>query len=95
MSEAKKSDSTDQLGQVLETLDRLWPGAAPWQGHHALMVSALPALLAAERERIAVHFDSRDKDSGGFYEPHEPAKIIRALGPNVKVEPPRAAEEQR
>lgn len=45
------------------------------------------AMLAAERERIAQHFDARDtgKDGKplgiGFYDPHEPAEIIRALGP--------------
>lgn len=39
------------------------------------------ACAAAERERIAQHFDSRDKGAGGFYDPHEPAEIIRALGP--------------
>lgn len=38
------------------------------------------ALIEAhERERIAAHFDSRDKGVGGFYDPHEPAQIIRAL----------------
>lgn len=36
---------------------------------------------AEERERIARHFDERDNGAGGFYEPHEPAEIIRALTP--------------
>jgi hypothetical protein len=50
--------------------------------------SDLDAAVAAERERIAQHFDARDmgkdgKPRGiGFYDPHEPAEIIRALGPN-------------
>ena len=43
--------------------------------------SSEPAdIAAAERERIAQHFDSRDKGVGGFYDPHEPAEIIRAMG---------------
>jgi hypothetical protein len=33
-------------------------------------------IVAAERERLAKLFDDRDK-SIGFYEPHEPAEIIR------------------
>jgi len=37
------------------------------------------AARAAERERAAKVFDRRDSGSGGFYEPGEPAKIIRAL----------------
>lgn len=49
------------------------------------------AAAAAEREYIAVHFDERDRGHDGkphgvgFYDPHEPAEIIRALGPNAKV----------
>ena len=46
---------------------------------------------AIERERIAQHFDSRDKGAGGFYDPHEPAEIIRALGPSIEVEAPLTA----
>lgn len=44
---------------------------------------------ANERERIAAHFDERDRGPDGkplglgFYDPHEPAEIIRALGPNA------------
>ena len=37
------------------------------------------AATAAERERIALDFDRRDKGVGGFYDPHEPAGIIRGL----------------
>jgi hypothetical protein len=37
------------------------------------------AAVAAERERIAAHFDARDKGCGGFYDAHEPAEIIRAM----------------
>ena len=50
---------------------------------------ARDAAVAAERERIAQHFDARDRGPDGkpmgigFYDPHEPAEIIRALGPNV------------
>jgi hypothetical protein len=40
---------------------------------------AIDAAVAAERERIAAHFDSRDKGVGGFYDAHEPAEIIRAM----------------
>ncbi len=49
--------------------------------------SDLDAAVAAERERIARHFDSLDKGVGGFYDPHEPAWIIRNLGPNVRAKP--------
>jgi hypothetical protein len=39
----------------------------------------LVALVAAhEREECAKLFDARDSGSGGYYEPHEPAEIIRA-----------------
>lgn len=46
-------------------------------------LDAVASAVAAERERIARHFDERDTGAGGFYDPHEPAEIIRALGPNV------------
>lgn len=39
------------------------------------------AVAAAERERIAQHFDGLDKGVGGFYDPEEPAAIIRSLDP--------------
>ena len=62
---------------------------AAWPEHNRARFSVLlytgqqlESAVAAERERIAKHFDSRDKGTGGFYEPHEPAEIIRALGPN-------------
>ena len=42
-------------------------------------------IATAERERIARHFDERDKGIGGFYDPHEPAEIIRALGATINV----------
>ena len=48
-----------------------------------MLCASIDAALSEERERIAQHFDSRDKGVGGFYDPHEPAEIIRALGPNV------------
>lgn len=47
--------------------------------------------VAAERARIAAHFDERDRGhdgkplGAGFYEPHEPAEIIRSLGPNDEL----------
>lgn len=40
----------------------------------------ISAAVAAERERIAQEFDRRDAGVGGFYDPHEPAEIIRAMG---------------
>jgi hypothetical protein len=46
------------------------------------------ACMEVEREWIAAHFDSRDKGAGGFYDPHEPAKIIRALGRGLKLSRP-------
>lgn len=35
-------------------------------------------VAAAEREAIAAEFDRRAKSMTGFYEPDEPAEIIRA-----------------
>jgi hypothetical protein len=35
-------------------------------------------IAAYEREECAKLFDARDSGSGGYYEPHEPAEIIRA-----------------
>ena len=57
--------------------------------------SDLDAAVAAERERIARHFDSLDKGVGGFYDPHEPAWIIRNLGPNVAGNRPGPACRDR
>ena len=57
--------------------------------------SDLDAAVAAERERIAKHFDSLDKGVGGFYDPHEPAWIIRNLGPNVAGNRPGPACRDR
>lgn len=37
-------------------------------------------VAAAEREAIAAEFDRRAEPGTGFYEPDEPAAIIRALG---------------
>ena len=48
----------------------------------AAVWAALGSVQAEERERIAEHFDSRDKGVGGFYHLHEPAEIVRSLGPN-------------
>ena len=39
----------------------------------------IDAAVAAERERIAAHFDARDFGVGGFYDAHEPAQIIRTM----------------
>lgn len=36
--------------------------------------------MERERENIAAEFDRRAAPSTGFYEPHEPAEIIRARG---------------
>jgi hypothetical protein len=52
----------------------------------------IDAAVAAERERIAKHFDARDRGPDGkpigigFYDPHEPAEIIRALKPNTEAQ---------
>lgn len=53
--------------------------------HADTMRAFAEALFKAERERIAQHFDSRDKGAGGFYDPHEPAEIIRAMRANAVV----------
>ena len=43
-------------------------------------LEAFAKLVAAkERERLAILFDKRNTGTG-FYEPHEPAEIIRARG---------------
>ena len=43
-------------------------------------IEAFAKLVAAkERERLAILFDKRNTGTG-FYEPHEPAEIIRARG---------------
>ena len=72
-----------------ETAVKLWREIGlgmPGGGATRRLIEAFAtAVEAAERERIAQHFDSRDKGAGGFYDPHEPAEIIRALGPNVKL----------
>lgn len=49
---------------------------------------------AAERERIACEFDRRavyddGTPSSGWYEPHEPAEIVRAMRPKADVQPQR------
>lgn len=59
---------------------------AAWQPGYQALEAHLSEMLAAERERIAQHFDARDKGPDGkplgigFYDPHEPAEIIRSLG---------------
>jgi hypothetical protein len=46
-----------------------------------LWLERFAALVAsAERERLAKVFDELDKGIG-FYDPHEPAEIIRSRGP--------------
>jgi hypothetical protein len=61
------------------------------------LVAFARAVQAEERERIAAHFDERDRGPDGkplgigFYDPHEPAEIIRALWPNDEVELRRQA----
>lgn len=37
------------------------------------------ACRSDERERIAQHFDSLDKHSGGYFQPRQPAHIIRNM----------------
>ena len=65
-------------------------------------VSALvEKAVAAERERIAAEFDLRAAPAVGFYEPDEPAQIIRAMGdepqpePEVYTPPPPTPEQLR
>ena len=46
-------------------------------GTNCAMIEAFAQLVAAkERERLAKVFDARNTGKG-FYEPHEPAQIIR------------------
>ena len=72
--------------QAFVILSRLQSGT-----EDVVRLDAALAAVAAERERIAQHFDARDrvpdgKPMGiGFYDPHEPAEIIRAFGPNVDI----------
>lgn len=42
--------------------------------------TALRARLRQERERVAQEFDRRNTGTGGFYDEHEPAEIIRNMG---------------
>ena len=51
-------------------------------------------VAAAERERIACEFDRRavyadGTQSSGWYEPHEPAEIVRAMRPKTDAQPQR------
>ena len=51
-------------------------------------------VAAAERERIACEFDRRavyadGTQSSGWYEPHEPAEIVRAMRPKANAQPQR------
>ena len=57
------------------------PGASRnyWAVTEPSLARFAELVRADERERIALHFDQRDKGAGGFYDPHEPAEIIRAL----------------
>jgi hypothetical protein len=55
------------------------PPAQPAPLTDARIDERIDAAVAAERERIAAEFDSRDKGVGGFYDAHEPAEIIRAM----------------
>jgi len=55
------------------------PPAQPDPLTDARIDERIDAAVAAERERIAAHFDARDKGVGGFYDAHEPAEIIRAM----------------
>lgn len=47
-------------------------------GHYS-HEECMRAAWSGAMEQAAVEFDRRDSGSGGFYDPHEPAEIIRAL----------------
>ena len=74
----------EQLTEVLAEVHAAWLMDPNDEGCQTNAMRAVAeAAASAERERIACHFDERDKGVGGFYDPHEPAEIIRALTPNV------------
>ena len=54
-----------------------WPGGVDWVWDELERFAELVA--AHEREKCAKLFDDRDNGLG-WYEPHEPAEIIRARG---------------
>ena len=72
-------------------------GETPDEWRVSMSAAEVLGLLAAESERIARHFDARDRGKDGkplgigFYEPHEPAEIIRALATNVEANRPKTA----
>ena len=87
------------MDERTKTIDRIVRNFAPHTpGCWAAVAAAYDAAVAAERERIAAHFDERDRGRDGkplglgFYEPQEPAEIIRALGPNVGAKLPHAEQ---
>jgi hypothetical protein len=55
----------------------------------------IDAAVAEERERIARHFDSRDKGVGGFYDAHEPAEIIKEVDDMAEMHKPHLIERLR
>jgi hypothetical protein len=67
-----------------DEIEHMWKVASNDPNHdtnwHDPVVIAFAKLVAAkEREACAKLFDDRDNGIG-FYEPHEPAEIIRARG---------------
>lgn len=62
-----------------------WGSTLPEDKRFLAAVAALAYAAGAAdmKERCAKEFDRRDGGFGiGFYDPHEPAEIIRALGDN-------------
>lgn len=59
--------------------------AAQAEPQEPLDIAAIRAACRAEAlEEAAQEFDRRDKGVGGFYDPHEPAEIIRGLIHNAQ-----------
>lgn len=77
------SDGTTAVGvdEIEALADFIWGAISDAQP----VQPAPENIAAAERERIARHFDERDKGTGGFYDPYEPAEIIRALETTINV----------
>ncbi len=65
--------------QVIRDIANGLNGVQPTLGQWQRDLRLARAVEQATRERIAQHFDSLDKGAGGFYDPHEPAEIIRSL----------------
>lgn len=66
----------DTQAEVTERWNRR---ATPTPPVEPVKEADVSAIRDAALEAAAKEFDRRDRGAGGFYDPHEPAEIIRAL----------------